>query len=298
MQGYQLNPKIIGAIVVGFSLVAGAYTVNNFGEHHQIPQPTSVQATTPTERIAIEVTDNDENGIEDWRDEFVTTKPIIIDQASSTYILPDTLTGKMSINLMEEILHSRMYGGVIGKKDEEIIQNTVESLVHETEQKLYSSSDITIMSEWDDEDIKNYANTVAAVLYNNSIPNMDGELVILKDYIDTQDENKLNELKLIAGVYQSYIDDTLKIPVPAFLAKEHTDLINTYEAIRTDIEGMTLINDDPIVSLLRIRRYQDDADGLFYALQNMYLALEPHASLFTAEDPAALFTVFSPNYKN
>ncbi len=295
MQG-QLNPKIIGATIIGFALVAGAYTVSSFGKPRLPTQTANVQSTTPTQRVSISVTDNDNNGIEDWRDEFVTTAPVILNQDASTYVPPDTLTGQMGINFMEGLIRSRGYGP-FGSSDIEVIGNTVNNLVKETSNTLYDTSDIIIMREWDNQDIVNYANTAAATIYKHSVRDIEGEVLILQDYINTRDEGSLNELKTLVKVYEGYRDDTLKIPVPAFLAKEHLDLINTYHAIYTDIQAMTLALSDPAVSLLRLKRYQDDATGLAYALQNIYLALGPHASLFTIDDPATLFVLFSPNYQ-
>lgn len=295
MQG-QFNPKIVGATIVGFALIAGAYTISNFGKPLPTSQSANIQTTTPTQRVAITVTDKDDNGIEDWRDEFVTTAPVLLNQASSTYTPPDTVTGKMSIDFMESIIRSKGYGA-FGSTKEEVITNTVDSLSRETKQKLYDTSDIIILDNWDDQDIVNYANTAAATIYRNSIPDMESEVIILQDYVNTHDENRLAELESLVKVYQGYRDDTLKIPVPAFLAKDHLDLINTYEAIHADIEAMTLALTDPVVALLHLKRYQDDATGLAYAMQNMYLTLEPHASLFTVDDPAALFVIFSPNYQ-
>jgi hypothetical protein len=294
MQG-QINPKIVGATIIGFALVAGAFTISSLRSERTLPQPAAVAASAP-ERTAIAVADTDDNGIEDWRDEFVTTEPLILNEAStSDYTLPDTLTGKMSISFMENIIRSRNYGP-FGATQDEVIQNTITDLARETEIKLYDTPDISIMTEWDDQDILNYANTAAAVIYNNSIPDLGGELEILHDILTTGDLSRINELETLAGVYQNYRDDTLKIPVPAFLTKEHLDLINTYHALHEDINAMALAVEDPAVSLLRLKRYQDDVNGLAYALRNMYLALEPYAFLITsADDPAAFFVLFSPS---
>lgn len=294
MQG-QINPKIVGATIIGFALVAGAFTISSLQNDKSIPQPAAVVVGAP-QRVAIAVTDTDDNGIEDWRDEFVTTEPLIITGAStSDYTLPDTLTGKMSIDFMEDLIRSRNYGP-FGPSQERVIQNTIDTLAKETEITLYDTSDITIMSEWDDQDILNYANTAAAIIYNNSDPTLAGELEILRNIFTTGDYSQVSELEKLAMVYQSYRDDTLKIPVPAFLTKEHLDLINTYHALFEDIHAMAMVDTDPAVSLLRLKRYQDDATGLGYALQNMYLALEPYAHLVTsAEEPATLFVLFSPN---
>jgi hypothetical protein len=290
----QLNPKIVGATIIGFALVAGAFTISSLtSDKTTTLQPAALVASTPA-RSPITVSDKDDNGIEDWRDEFVTSAPVILNTASSTYNTPDTLTGQMSISFMENIIRSRNYGP-FGRSQDEVIADTVNTLVRETEAELYDTPDITIMEQWEDQDILNYANTVASTIYLHNVSGLEGELVILHDILTTNNPERLTELRTIATTYQNYRDDTLKIPVPAFLIKEHLDLINTYQAIYTDITAMTIVFEDPAVSLLRVKRYQDDATGLSYALQNMFLALEPYAHLVGANDPALFFGYFSPD---
>jgi hypothetical protein len=293
MQG-QFNPRVVGATIVGFALVGAAFTISslNSDKTSQL-QPAAVGASAPA-RAAITVSDSDNDGIEDWRDEFVTSAPVILNTASSTYETPDTLTGKFSVSFMENVIRSRNYGP-FGRGEEEVIEDSINNLTRETEIKLYDTPDIDIMREWDDQDILNYANTAAATIYNHNVPNLEGELEILHTILTTNDPSRLSELNTLAGVYQNYRDDTLKIPVPAFLVKQHLDLINTYHALYEDISAMALVLEDPAVSLLRLKRYQDDATGLGHALQNMFFALEPYAHLVTVDDPALLFGIFSPD---
>lgn len=61
---------------------------------------------------------------------------------------------------------------------------------------------------------------------------------------------------------------------------------------------MALSAEDPALALIRIKRYQDDALGLRIALENMYLLLEPYASLVKPNDPALLFVVFSSEFNS
>tara|TARA_B100000508_G_scaffold61115_1_gene48105 strand:- start:253 stop:1146 length:894 start_codon:yes stop_codon:yes gene_type:complete len=291
----QINPRVIGATVIGFALVAGAYTISSFGVSEVEPQQANVQAAS-VERVSINVQDTDNNGIEDWRDEFVITDPIVLDQASSTYTPPDSVTGQMGISFMEGIIRAKGFGP-FGRTEDEVIQDTVNTLAIETAYDLYDTPDIEIIESWDEEDIKNYGNTIANVIFENSIPNMEGELFILHDILTTNDNSRLTELESLVEVYRGYRDDTLKVPVPAILVKEHLDLINSYNAIHQDINAMASTFDDPAVTLLHLKRYQDDASGLAYSLQNMYFGLEPYADLFVVADPAAMFAIFDPNYQ-
>lgn len=292
----QPNAKIIGATIIGFALVGGAFTLSSLTEQKQtIPPQVASVSDSSVLRIPIPVTDGDGDGIEDWRDEFIITNPVIFNQATSTYELPETLTGQMSIAFMEDIIRTRGYGP-FGRTEAEVIENTVAKLGQEANYKIYDTKDVIVMTEWDNDDIRNYANTVAATIYRHSIPNMEGELEILHALLHSGDDtSREKELLSLVEVYRGYRDDTLKIPVPAFLLKEHLDLINSYHAIYEDIVGMTFYEKDPTVTLLRLKRYQDDATGLAYSLQNMYLTLEPYANLFTVDDPAVLLVLFSPD---
>jgi|AntRauTorckE6833_2_1112554.scaffolds.fasta_scaffold28661_1 hypothetical protein len=293
------NPRIIGACIIGCALVAGAYTLSNFGvSRFAAQQSASVAVVETTPRVAITVTDNDQNGIEDWRDEFVTNEPIVLAQTDTTYEPPDTLTGQMGVNFIEGYLRSKTYGP-FGSSREEVTANAVEVLSAQTAHELYDTPDITIMNEWDDEDIRTYANTMALAISNNNQSQItESELFILHDIVTNDNVDRIEELELLANTYQQMRDTSLNIPVPAIFVKEHLDLINTYHAIHKDIDAMTLAINDPAFALMRLKRYEDDAAGLGYALENMYQSLNPYASLIQPNDPAALFVVFSSEYKS
>lgn len=121
------------------------------------------------------------------------------------------------------------------------------------------------------------------------------ELDILYEYTRTNDPALLEEIADIATAYRNYREDTLKIPVPALLAKEHLDLINSYHALHGDISALATYEVDPAVALLRLKRYQDDVLGLRLSFENMYRAIEPYASVFQPNDSAMLLVQFSPD---
>jgi hypothetical protein len=297
MKGH-INPKVIGATIVGFALIAGAYTVSNFGIDKDIPQQAAVSAAQAKARAPITVLDSDNNGIEDWRDEFVTTEPIFIEQATSTYTPPDTLTGKLGVNFMEGLISARG-SGPFGRTDDEVIADTVDTLDNLTAQKLYDTPDVQIIQDWEDQDIVNYANTVAEAIINNDLPNItEGELYILYDILTNGNTSRVTELNSLTESYKRIRDVVIATPAPIFFAKQHLDLINSLHAIHKDIEAMAAGVEDPALALLRLKRYEDDAKGLGLALANLLAGLEKYSGLFNTNDPALLFTQFSPNQIN
>ncbi|MCA9360560.1 hypothetical protein H6785_02680 [Candidatus Nomurabacteria bacterium] len=292
--GGKLNPKIIGATVIGLALVAGAYTISNFGESNFPQQPATALASEPLERVSIVVTDNDKNGIEDWRDAFVDAEIVNKFEPGAPYVPPDTLTGKVGVKLLEGMIESRIYAPFT-PSDDEVVNGVVESIEQGALVKLVGTEDLVIMEESDDQDIVNYANTVAATIYRHGKDSTENELVILDDILRNDKQERTVDLEKKALVYQNIFADTLEIPVPKIFVKEHLDLLNTYQAVHEDIDAMSKIIDDPLLSLVYLKRYPNNIEGMTLALGNMYAALEKYADLFGADDPALLFNIFSPD---
>jgi hypothetical protein len=298
----DVNPKIVGATVIGFALIFGAYIIQNLKQDTLVVQPAMViEAPDAPPRVSIAVSDNNNNGIEDWRDEFITTPPIYLSSTSGVpYTPPTTLTGRAALDLVEGYIGARS-AGPFGDSREVVAQRTVDLLASATEQKIHQLHELSIMEDWEEKDVLNYANTLAATIERYDIKDANQELLLLHSYMnklkDGDNSEDMEELRQIANTYKSYRDDALLIPVPDFLAKPHLDLINTFEAIYTDIEAMTVAEADPARTLLRLKRYEEDAEGLQIALRNLFDTLVPYAHLVDVDDPAIMFVIFSENYE-
>ena len=295
----KFNSKVLGSCVIGFAMVAGSYVITHFGGSKQLASKDGVYAVAAQSesRTYIAATDNNQNGIEDWQEEFVNDTPLVIDSttktASSTYTVPNTVTDQMGIQLFQSIMQSKARGNV-GPNQAQIIADTA-NLVSKTAIKdtIYTQKDIHVI-ESTPEGIRTYANTLASILINNDIAGGESELQILKQATQTNNPDELNKLDPIIAMYKNLRDQTLKTPVPRGFEKQHLDLINVYQGLYATLDGMKLVFTDPVVALLRIKRYQDDATGLSHALTNMYTALVPHANLLQQNDPAFVFAQFAP----
>lgn len=293
----NIHPRVIGACVVGFAMVAGAYVLSNFGQSNFKTQPAAVVVAQP--RVAIEVRDEDNNGIEDWRDEFITTAPIILDQATTTFEMPDSVTGQLGIDFIESLIRTKT-AGPFGPTQDELVDQAVDRLTAEAVYELYDVPDIEVVTNWNEQDLLNYANTVALTIMNNNVNGGRGEIDILSDALRDIDPNQdyIAELKQISEAYKNMRDTALTIPVPTLAVKQHLDLVNTFHALHRSIGTMAQAAEDPALALVRIKRYQDDALGLQLALENMYLTLEPYAALVGPDDPALLFVLFSSEFNS
>src|SRR3989338_6321938 len=110
----QSKNRVIGAFVVGFAIVAGAYTLSSFTKP-TLSVPTESVATVaaaPT-RVTIAVQDANDDGIEDWRDSFITPSQTIRSTPSPTSPLdPETVTEQVGVNFFQDIGRMKGYDGI------------------------------------------------------------------------------------------------------------------------------------------------------------------------------------------
>ena len=295
----QYDSRVIGVFVIGFAIVAGAFTVNNMTKEVVSPaQQASLAAVDEApERNLIAVQDSNNDGVEDWQDQFLTAEPIIVKQNTTDYTPPDTLTGQVAINFMQNYISGKANG--FGPTDEQLVKNTVESIKGEAIDRMYGLRDIKLSTDNSSTSVKNYGNAMAnAILDNATTEKTRSDMTILNDIVSNNEvtDKDIADIKLIAEVYKGTLEDTLIIPVPREFTKEHLDLINVYSALYNDAIGLTNLVDDPMKALLRIKRYQEDMQGLSIALENIYRALDKSSYVFQSTDNASLFASFSPNF--
>jgi hypothetical protein len=290
------NPRVFGAFLIGMALVSGAYVISNFGRPNTPTTPATVAiAEGVPGRVFIPIVDADGNGIEDWREEFVLRDSIILPTVLEpiVYEAPTTLTGQVSQQFFESILRSRM--NQIGPSEQEIVERTAQAITSASANDgLYQRINITVVPTTN-ETIRRYANMMGLSITQNDIKDYENEVAIMERTIRNEDPNEVKRLIAHSSMYKALRDEGLATPVPEALVKEHLDLINTYHGLYKGLSDMQLTFDDPMLALMRVRRYQDDVTGLGNALRNMFNALAPHASLFTVEDPAVVFVAFAPN---
>jgi hypothetical protein len=300
MKSNFVSKRVIWSLLVGGVLVVGTYMYQSITTTTLTPVLSEAAVASAPVRVAIPVGDSDGNGLEDWRDELFTFDPVRVDTSATTsFVTPTTLTGQIGIEVVESMIASRM-GGPLKKTDEEIITTTLQKYEHFSYDELFERQDISIIPIQDTDDalIRSYANAVATIIVNQESETTENEIDILTSSLETNNQEKMAELKKISDTYKQMRDEMLLLPVPEKFAKEHLDLTNTYHALHHDIEAMSQAFTDPARYLTRHNRYLEDARGLYLALQNYYEALLPHANIFTPEDPAVIFVFFSPEYNN
>ncbi|MBP9717154.1 MAG: hypothetical protein KBD44_00380 [Candidatus Pacebacteria bacterium] len=293
------NKKVLGATLVGVALVFGALTLNNLradrGPLVAVVEPVDKINTTLPDRTFIPVNDTNSDGVEDWREEFVVQAPIqlAVTDPLASFTMPTAITDQVGIQVFESLLKNKANVQFTQSK-EEIVDRTTDKISALAKDTLYTNESITVVPT-EPVAIRRYANMMGQSLITNNVTDSEGELEIVYTALQTNQTEDLKQLEPLAEMYKKLRDDALAAPVPERFAKDHLNLINAYHAMYRNITDFQLIFNDPLVALLRIKRYQDDATALALILNVMYRNAAPFQSLFTADDPATVFIAFSNN---
>lgn len=286
------NTSITKAFLIGFAIVGTAYGSSTLKNNvTQVGNVGTVAAAEIPLRVAIAVSDSDNDGVEDWQEEFLDTPPIILADTSDVYVFPDTYTGKAGIQFFQGVLESKMYG-TIARDEKDVINSVVEGALPAARDQLYDLESIVSIPT-DGTTVRNYGNDVAQAILDHSNVDSRSELRLLEALLQNPNEDLMEALSGRMNAYRGLAKTMLSTPVPDQFVKEHLDLINSYTAVAKDIESMMLVDSDPMQSLVRLQRYEDDMLGLALSLQNIYQAIEPFAKNFTADDPALILVNFS-----
>jgi len=285
-----LSREMLVALGVGILLVTGAFYV---GASDETVEGDITVVAKPPERTYIAPQDSDGDGISDWAEELLNDREAISEELGpeEPYVPPSTLTQKFSVKFFQDYLYSKGFGGYDTETKEELAKKAVEVLGNEARDNVYTIDDIVIGLDDSPAAFHQYGNRIAEIIIESSQPtkNNVAEMDILEQAMETKNQAKLVELDPIIEAYRQYFEQTKLVPVPPSLVQQHIDLVNVYNAILNDLLAMRVVFEDPLLALLRVKRYPDDVGGMVYVYYNIDRVLRREGITYGDDEPGALF---------
>lgn len=221
-------------------------------------------------REAIPINDHDGDGVPDWQESFANTQLTLA--STSEYTPSNTLTEQFALTFFEQMMRNETYGD-LGRSNGELVDKSTDTLLAQVQDELITTQDIKTTDQNTPQALSNYGETVATIIQTFSEKDTDNEAVILERALKSGSTEELTKIEAKITIYQQYLKNTQAITVPNMMVGEHLALLNSYQAIVNDLKAMLGAFDDPMMALLRLKRYQDDADGLYASIINMYTKL-------------------------
>lgn len=292
------NKRVGGALIVGTVLILSAVV---FAKPKASDPLAAAIVVADAPRTYQETKDTDADGLRDWEEELYGTNPLVPDApiapATTTEDtretledIPDTFTHRFAIDFFSDFF---MQGGADMDETAQgaLLNQSVQEVINNTKDRFFTTADLTVASAEDLSSVREYGNNVAAILTRYPVPE-ENEMLILERALQTDNGEELKKLEPILDSYKKTIRDLIALAVPPSLVNEHLNLLNAILAVHNDVVVMRNAFDDALPALIRVQRYQNDVDGLYIVLNNMYQALTKAGAVYRQEESGSFFLQF------
>ncbi|MBI4086877.1 hypothetical protein HY416_02760 [Candidatus Kaiserbacteria bacterium] len=297
--------RIGGAIAFGAGMVGVAFFVNHRALQTQTATVPAIVVARGDVRTMRPAPDSDGDRIPDWEEALEGTDPhtyTTIVASTSTppvedepYERPATLTGRFAEYFLKDIVRTGAGKDITPEDREALVSRSVSTLASATEEKLYTRADIKTGGGNDMVALYAYGNAVGDIFIRNRVEReTEDKFTILKRAMDAHDPDILRQLKPIEDAYAGLVTDLLALETPASVARQHVDLINALSMVHTDVAAMGRALDDPLGTMMYIKRYQDDARGLSYAFDQVRAVLESSDIAYASDESGITLFRFRP----
>lgn len=264
--------KISGALLIGAALIAGALLVRSYTNDGTVTTQDTVVVAAAPQRTAIRVTDTNNDGVPDWQESLLVTGALDMASTTGDFKEPETLTEKFALSFFQDMVRAENYGA-FGDTPEELVLEASNTLAAQAVDVLFTTQDIIVSSDNSPEALSAYGEAVARITTLYPDPSEENAAVILARALRNQSPAELTALDTKIAAFTNILRDTKELTVPTSLQREHLNVLNSYQAVLTDIQAMRNAFTDPMLSLLRMKRYEDDNIGMAISLQNLYQKL-------------------------
>ncbi len=281
------NIRIVGALTLGVIIVVGVYLIKSKNETMSVTAAIVVPENETREYIPIK--DTDENGINDWEEQF--SKKIIAEAVTSqttdkNYEIPTTVTGQFALRLFK----NRTIAGLDKKLTEEeknaIVDASMESIKYPVLNLNYIERDLTISND-SISSLHDYGNAISLIILSHSFEERDNELNILNEAIQGIRPD-LSDLVPIKITYKQFVSELLSTPVPPQLIERHLRIINLIQAVYEDIGVFEFFKTDPLLTLTYMKEYIQDYENLNTSFFEMAEYLFSRGVRYEPDEPAGL----------
>ena len=211
---------------------------------------------------------------------------------NSTEQTPTSNTGSTNQTdiLSKQVFSNYMVLQQSGNLNDQNVQDLTEQLSDQIlasspSAKVYTLSDIKIISNPTKEDIKNYGNQFFIIrtrsqnmyIRNITAPN--------SPILDSSINGTANTFVLMGNVYEKIVADLLKLPVPNVLVNLHLQLVNNYAGSAFGLKKFNELNADPIAAVSGLSQYGKNSQEEETLVEKIGQYFIENGIIFSATDP-------------
>ena len=287
---------IAASILFAAALISAALFLRDTRESAPETSGAVAVVRSAAERNVIPVEDQDRDGVPDWQEALQVTTPLeLTGETDDTYTPPETITDQFALEFFQDIVRAENYA-MFGDTPQELVASAANSLAVDTADTLLTEEDVLVNPDASVRAQAAYAEQVARIMQTYSEESAENEAEVLTRALRSQDEADLVSLDEKIDAYTNFLEETKALPVPENLVREHVNLLNAYQAALSNVTAMRNAFVDPMFTLMRMKRYEDDAAGLLLAISNLYTLVVSRGAQWDEGSP--VYSVISINEEN
>ncbi len=290
MNKLLLNKKLWGVLIIVLVILVVFIFFKSY-QNRTLTYTSSIEDNT-AEEITKKITqqDSDNDGLKDWEEVLWKTDPnnpdtdedgmndneeilaerdplvsgvgdlnkVIYEQTNDSQIESNTLT-------QTDVLAREIFTGYMALKQkdslgtieqEDFIQKiTDNSLNFELNTEYFTLNDLNIIQNSSKITLQNYSNELKRIF--SEIPELRDDNIILKEALDSDNPELLEEIKSNIVFYEKLIEDLLETEVSIILQNEHLNLINLFKKLISNTQQIIQVFKDPIMGLIGAKEYYE-----------------------------------------
>jgi hypothetical protein len=156
-------------------------------------------------------------------------------------------------------------------------------------EKVYTASNIYILSDSSISGIRKYANLLGAAFDQPMPTGYENEVAILDRVYQTDNTEDLDKLAQNIARYVAIRSAIAQTAVPNSLSQAHIALLNSLSAIIEGVRGMQLVSTDPVGATKMILRYEDGLKAIDLSIHEITTYLKRHSITFSSSESGYIF---------
>jgi len=252
------SKKVLSIFVVAAALVASI--IITFGRDKSSEIINIASNITAGDKVRIAENPN-------WQNELSGLNASMAAVKTGTSTAEETVTDTVSKTLMSNYLALKQSGKLDTTSAQKLVDQTVFYINQTSVQTAkISESQLNVIADNGEQSIADYGENLGTIAKSKSQAEINKELSLITQIIQSGDQSKINELDNIIAGYKKIIDALTKMPVPKTFVKAHLDTVNGTIGMVTALEEMKGIPNDPIKGLAVLQLYQASTTTLSQAV--------------------------------
>ena len=202
---------------------------------------------------------------------------------------PISKTDAFAREVFSAIAAQKGESGFINPEDIAQVSTSFAEVIAGREKIAYTGRDVSTTENSNETVFRAYGNAVSALLLKAESNIGQGEMAVIVQALQNNNEAELKKLGSISDIYAELVQELLLVSVPKTALYAHLALINSIADIAQSVDDMQQLMSDPLAGMAAFGTYRTSAEKMAFSLTALRSVLGAVSIVFTSKEPGRIF---------